>query len=77
MDKEAQAELYPNPADVPLIIWTNGGPGCSAMEGATTESGPLVLYRIKESYQLATGQLSDNPYGWNKQGHVLYVDQPR
>mmetsp|Transcript_37263 Transcript_37263/g.48193 ORF Transcript_37263/g.48193 Transcript_37263/m.48193 type:complete len:471 (+) Transcript_37263:18-1430(+) len=68
---------YDNPDDIPLIIWTNGGPGCSAMEGATTENGPLVLYRIKESYELATGQLSDNPYAWNKQGHVLYVDQPR
>mmetsp|Transcript_52363 Transcript_52363/g.103980 ORF Transcript_52363/g.103980 Transcript_52363/m.103980 type:complete len:490 (+) Transcript_52363:48-1517(+) len=70
-------EAYSDPADVPLIIWTNGGPGCSAMEGATTENGPLVLYRIKESYDLATGQLSDNPYAWNKQGHVLYVDQPK
>lgn len=47
------------------------------MEGATTENGPLVLYRIKESYDLATGQLSDNAYAWNKQGHVLYVDQPK
>lgn len=64
-------------ADAPLIVWTNGGPGCSAMEGATTENGPLVLYRIKESYDLATGQLSSNPYAWNKLGHVLYVDQPR
>jgi carboxypeptidase C (cathepsin A) len=36
-----------------------------------------VLYRIKESYELATGQLSDNAYAWNKQGHVLYVDQPK
>ena len=68
---------YESPEEVPLIIWTNGGPGCSAMEGATTESGPLVLYRIKESYELATGQLSDNNYAWNKQGHVLYVDQPK
>ena len=63
--------------DVPLIVWTNGGPGCSAMEGATTENGPLVLYRIKESYDLATGQLSNNPYAWNTKGHVLYVDQPK
>ena len=55
MDAEAAA-------DAPLIVWTNGGPGCSAMEGATTENGPLVLYRIKESYELATGQLSANPY---------------
>jgi carboxypeptidase C (cathepsin A) len=76
MDASAAA-AYASPEDVPLIVWTNGGPGCTAMEGATTENGPLVLYRIKESYELATGQLSDNAYAWNKQGHVLYVDQPK
>lgn len=53
---------YDNPQDIPLIIWTNGGPGCTAMEGATTENGPLVLYRIKESYELATGQVYPSPY---------------
>jgi carboxypeptidase C (cathepsin A) len=36
-----------------------------------------VLFKIKESYDLATGQLSDNAYAWNKQGHVLYIDQPK
>jgi carboxypeptidase C (cathepsin A) len=75
MDATAAA-TFSSPEDIPLIVWTNGGPGCTAMEGATTENGPLVLYRIKESYELATGQLSDNAYAWNKQGHVLYVDQP-
>ena len=24
-----------------------GGPGCSAMEGAFTEIGPLILYEVK------------------------------
>jgi len=65
------------PADAPLIIWTNGGPGCTAMEGATTEIGPWVLYRIKESSELSTGQLSDNGYAWNQFGPLLVVDQPR
>ena len=31
----------------PLMLWSNGGPGCSAMEGATTENGPMVLDMIK------------------------------
>eukprot|EP01047_Picozoa_sp_COSAG01_P100091 COSAG01_NODE_29998_length_625_cov_1.342205_1_plen_159_part_00 len=34
-------------ADTPIILWSNGGPGCSAMEGATTENGPLNLFNIK------------------------------
>ena len=47
------------------------------MEGATTEHGPLVLFDIKESVLGHSGQLSPNPYAWNRNAHVVYVDQPR
>ena len=70
---EAQA----NASTAPLVFWSNGGPGCSAMEGATTEHGPLSLTYIKLSHDLATGQLSDNPWAWSKDANVVYVDQPR
>lgn len=65
----------------PLIIWTNGGPGCTSMEGATTENGPLFLLNIKESCSSTkcdyTGQFSANPYAWNAHANILYLDQPR
>ena len=61
----------------PLMLWSNGGPGCSAMEGATTENGPMVLDMIKQSYAISVGELSDNPYSWVNQANILYVDQPR
>ncbi|KAJ1432502.1 Alpha/Beta hydrolase protein [Ochromonadaceae sp. CCMP2298] len=69
-------------ASAPLIIWTNGGPGCSAMEGATTETGPLSLFDIKESCSNDgncdyTGQLSRNPYAWNVHANMLFLDQPK
>jgi carboxypeptidase C (cathepsin A) len=70
---EAQA----NASTAPLVFWSNGGPGCSAMEGATTEHGPLSLTYIKLSHDLATGQLSDNPWAWSKNANIVYVDQPR
>jgi carboxypeptidase C (cathepsin A) len=66
----------------PLVIWTNGGPGCSAMEGATTEIGPLSLFDIKEACQSPpacdfTQQLAPNAWAWNAHANVLVVDQPR
>ncbi|CAK0831132.1 unnamed protein product [Prorocentrum cordatum] len=63
--------------DAPLIVWSNGGPGCSAMEGMTTEHGPLLLLGAKEGSGAFAGRLSRNPYSWNRRAHVLYVDQPR
>lgn len=69
--------------NAPLVIWTNGGPGCTAMEGATTEHGPLTLFDIKESCSSGSGkcdyteQLSSNPYAWNAHSNVLYLDQPK
>eukprot|EP01035_Chromulina_nebulosa_P038700 gene38700-52281_t len=69
-------------ASAPLVIWTNGGPGCSSMEGATTENGPLNLFDIKESCSTPgncdySGQLSSNPFSWNVHANVLYLDQPK
>ena len=67
----------------PLIIWTNGGPGCSSMEAATTENGPLSLFDIKESCSDEkeqcdyTNQFSTNRYSWNAHANLIYVDQPR
>lgn len=64
-------------SNAPVIFWTNGGPGCSAMEGAFEELGPLKLYKAKERTSLYTGTLSDNPYSWNTYAHLVTVDQPR
>eukprot|EP00038_Savillea_parva_P014774 m.12076 g.12076 ORF g.12076 m.12076 type:complete len:658 (+) comp2906_c0_seq1:53-2026(+) len=61
----------------PVIFWTNGGPGCSAMEGAIDELGPLSLHMAKSGSPLYTGKLSDNPYSWNAYAHLVTVDQPR
>ncbi len=53
----------------PLIIWLNGGPGCSSMFGMLGEHGPMVIDR-------RTLEFKANPYSWNQLGDVLYLDQP-
>ncbi|CAE7900331.1 KEX1 [Symbiodinium necroappetens] len=63
-------------ASSPVIVWGNGGPGCTSMEGAATEIGPLVLDGVKTSSRFS-GKLSYNKYAWNRRAHVLIVDQPR
>ncbi|EFE41736.1 serine carboxypeptidase, putative [Trichophyton verrucosum HKI 0517] len=52
-----------------LIIWLNGGPGCSSLVGAFLENGPLRF--------MGNSTMPErNPYSWAKLGHVLYIDQP-
>ncbi|CEP62924.1 serine-type carboxypeptidase LALA0_S06e07052g [Lachancea lanzarotensis] len=51
-----------------LIFWLNGGPGCSSMDGALMESGPLRV----DSY----GKVYLNDEGWHTRGDIVFVDQP-
>lgn len=50
------------------IFWLNGGPGCSSMDGALMEAGPL---RVNENQQVVY-----NTGSWHKKGDIVFVDQP-
>lgn len=54
-------------AEIPLLLWLQGGPGSSSQFGAHTEVGPL---------KVKNGTVSENDYAWNLQGHLLFVDSP-
>lgn len=61
-------ESQGNPSEDPVVLWTNGGPGCSGFVGFGTEHGPYFISK--------NGTLTSNPYSWNKVASMLYVEQP-
>ncbi|KAL1801886.1 hypothetical protein ACET3Z_030533 [Daucus carota] len=63
-------EAVENPASRPLILWLNGGPGCSSLGvGAMVEIGPFGVKSDGKS-------LYAREFAWNKVANVLYVESP-
>ncbi|KAE9974920.1 hypothetical protein EG327_008624 [Venturia inaequalis] len=62
-------ESRKDPANAPLSIWMNGGPGSSSMIGLFQENGPCTINSDSNSSQL-------NPWSWNREVNMLYIDQP-
>ena len=58
-----------DPATDPLVIWFNGGPGCSSMLGFMQENGPFRM-------DSGTGEIHASADGWNREANVLYIEQP-
>eukprot|EP01121_Diplochlamys_sp_Union-15-3_P007382 TRINITY_DN1872_c0_g1_i1.p1 TRINITY_DN1872_c0_g1~~TRINITY_DN1872_c0_g1_i1.p1 ORF type:complete len:446 (+),score=79.29 TRINITY_DN1872_c0_g1_i1:41-1339(+) len=61
-------ESQNSPATDPLILWLNGGPGCSSLGGLLEENGPFSPN--------AENNLVANPYSWNTIANVLYLESP-
>ncbi|PAA81057.1 hypothetical protein BOX15_Mlig031755g3 [Macrostomum lignano] len=57
-----------DPTKAPLVLWFNGGPGCSSLEGLLRENGP---FRVNDM-----AWLEMNPYAWNRDANVLYIEAP-
>lgn len=58
----------PNDDSNNLIIWLNGGPGCSSMDGGYMGIGPLMINADMEVYY--------NNGTWLQLGSLLFLDQP-
>ncbi|KAJ5051546.1 uncharacterized protein L3040_001322 [Drepanopeziza brunnea f. sp. 'multigermtubi'] len=54
-----------------LVIWLNGGPGCSSEDGGLMEIGP---YRVKDGKN--GPKLEYNAGSWDEFANVLFVDNP-
>ncbi|XP_015067475.1 serine carboxypeptidase-like 45 [Solanum pennellii] len=61
-----EAEI--DPASKPLVLWLNGGPGCSSLGvGAFSENGP---------FRPRGEGLVINEHSWNKEANMLYLESP-
>jgi len=62
-------ESEKSPSEDPLLLWLNGGPGCSSMDGLLNELGPFTLSEDGS-------RLLPNPYAWNTFANVLFIESP-
>ncbi|KAI1852899.1 hypothetical protein JX265_012927 [Neoarthrinium moseri] len=56
-------------ADKEILLWLNGGPGCSSLEGLIQENGPFL-------WQYGTFKPVPNPWSWHRLTNIVYIEQP-
>ncbi|MED6182715.1 Serine carboxypeptidase-like 31 [Stylosanthes scabra] len=63
-------EAITSPDDKPLVLWLNGGPGCSSVGyGATQEIGPFLVDSDGHG-------LKFNNFSWNQEANMLFLESP-
>ncbi|KAF3345769.1 hypothetical protein VD0002_g4776 [Verticillium dahliae] len=57
-----------DPKNDPVVLWLNGGPGCSSLTGLFMELGPASINKKLE--------IVNNEWSWNNNASVIFLDQP-
>ena len=61
-------ESQNNTNNDPVVLWLNGGPGCSSVLGALTEQGPIHINSDRS--------LIENKYSWNQRTNIIFLESP-
>ena len=64
-------EAENDPKNVPVVLWLNGGPGCSSLDGFFYEHGP---FRINDDTDPPT--LYHFEHNWAKLANMVYLESP-
>ncbi|KAL7541891.1 hypothetical protein ACHAXR_011336 [Thalassiosira sp. AJA248-18] len=65
-----------------LLIWLNGGPGCSSMVGLLGENGPVGIRKFRAGIPapnpatVMDAPLVPNEFAWTKKSSMLFIEQP-
>ncbi|KAK9756279.1 hypothetical protein RND81_01G086500 [Saponaria officinalis] len=62
-----------SPSQDPVVLWLNGGPGCSSFDGFVYEHGP---FNFQKSTIGGLPKIHVNPYSWSKVSNIIYLDSP-
>ncbi|KAI0079724.1 peptidase S10, serine carboxypeptidase [Panus rudis PR-1116 ss-1] len=55
-----------------VMMWINGGPGCSSAMGLLMELGPCSI----DTKNASSNGTVWNPYSWNNEANIFFLDQP-
>lgn len=61
------------PKEDPVLMWINGGPGCSSSMGLFMELGPCA---VADGEPKSVNDTKVNPWSWNKEANVFFLDEP-
>lgn len=58
-----------DPINDPVVLWLNGGPGCSSLDGFFLENGPFEISSDGNYLTLREDR-------WNRMANMLYIESP-